>query len=524
MKFEEIYHDKLLGSISGFDRIRFRGTIRSVCNVSGIIKFLSSARILLKCFMFHLQIMTANIMREAQKEHPQKAPFIWHSKKEDKDACAKNELAKRDPGYRGLICVFSTLECCVSPSVFGNKDTKKLDLKQNHTKCRHLYFYFQHPVYGFGHIRLQTWFPFAVTICINGRHWLENQLLNADIKYEKSENCFTKIENIQEAQKLLDQQLETNWQEMIEGLLKEYCPWLASAVQPLLPNYYWSADETEFATDYMFKNSKDLDRLFPMFARYAMMTSDSRAVMRFLGKKGGLQGCSKDFPEVTSDCSKRLEGMRVKHKHGKNSVKMYNKQKSVLRIETTINDTRAFKTLRQPDDDPSREEKLLPMRKGVADLRRRVEVSKAVNERYAEHIAATDTSERLGEVLDSVCKRATLPSKGSAAPVKVRALKPGDKGDMELLAFLGSGDWNITGFRNQDLVACLYAQPAKTDKEKKQRSARATRLIRILRAHGLVQKIVGENRYMVTKKAIKVSGAILVAQHVTIQELAEMAI
>jgi hypothetical protein len=25
---------------------------------------------------------------------------------------------------------------------------------------------------GFMHLRLQTWFPFRVNLCLNGRHWL----------------------------------------------------------------------------------------------------------------------------------------------------------------------------------------------------------------------------------------------------------------------------------------------------------------------------------------------------------------
>jgi hypothetical protein len=434
---------------------------------------------------------------------------------------ARAELSKRTPGYHGLICVFSTLECCVSPQVFGNKDTQKLELKYQRTKCRHLYFYFQHPVYGFGHIRLQTWFPFGITICINGRHWLENQLVAAGIGYQKAENCFPWLADVAAAQRLLDQQFATDWSGMLHGLLNEYCLWLTNALEPLRPSYYWSADETEVATDYMFKKSQDLDRLFPMFARFAMVTSNSPAILRYFGQRIGHQGGFKAPFEVSSDCRKRYEGIRVKHRKGANSVKMYNKQGSVLRIETTINDTRELKVYRQPNDDQESELKWQKMRKGVADLHRRAEVCRAINERYADHIAAAETSECLGEVWDSICNRTTFHPRKPALPVKVRGLRPGEKEDMQLLTFLGIGDWNIVGFRNRDLVAFLNAEPAKTDKEKKQRSAKATRQIRMLRAHGLIQKVKGENRYTVTAKGMKVSSAILTAKNVPIQRLAE---
>jgi len=254
-----------------------------------------------------------------------------------------------------------------------------------------------------------------------------------------------------------------------------------------------------------------------------MMTSDCPAMMRFLGQKPGHQGGFKAPPEVGSDCRRRHEGVRVKHRYGRNSVKMYNKQGSILRIETTINDARALKVYRRPDDDRGREAKWLPMRKGVADLHRRAEVSRAINERYADHIAAAETGERLGEAWDSVCNRTTFRPRDSASPVKVRGLRPGEKEDMQLLEFLGTGDWNIVGFRNRDLVAFLNTKPARTDKEKKQRSAKATRLIRLLRAHGLVQKTKGENRYRVTEKGKRISSAILIAKNVPIQKLTEQA-
>ena len=523
MKLEEIYHDKLQGSITGFDRIRFRGTLRCLSTITGILVFLSAIGKLLKEFNSMVLGITGKIIGCAQWQCTQALPFIWLGKTEDKDTLAKAELSKKTSGYHGLICVFSALECCVSPKVFGNKETKKIELKYQPTKCRHLYFYFQHPVLGFGHIRLQTWFPFGVTICINGRNWLENQLLAAGIGYQKAENCFLWLADVPAAQRLLDQQLATDWPGMLNGLLNEYCPWLTSALNPVRPSYYWSADETEVATDYMFKKSQDLDRLFPMFVRFAMMTSDCPAVMRFLGQKAGHQGGFKAPPEVSSDCRRRHEGVRVKHRYGNNSVKMYNKQGSILRIETTINDPRSFKVYRQPDDDLRRESKWLPMRKGVADLQRRATISRAVNERYADHIAAAETGERLGEVWDSICNRTTFCPRKSALPVKVRGLRPGEKEDMQLLTFLGKGNWDIVGFRNQDLVASLYTKPAKTDKEKKQRSAKATRLIRLLRAHGLVQKTKGENRYKVTEKGKKICSAILIAKNVPIQKLAEQA-
>ncbi len=62
-----------------------------------------------------------------------------------------------------------------------------------------------------------------------------------------------------------------------------------------------------------------------------------------------MQGIAPD--EVVSDYRRRYEGIRVKHSVKYNSVKMYNKRGSLLRIETKINNTRDFKDFRSPNDD-----------------------------------------------------------------------------------------------------------------------------------------------------------------------------
>ena len=70
--------------------------------------------------------------------------------------------------------------------------------------------------------------------------------------------------------------------------------------------------------------------------------------MCFLGKRINQNG---EIPanfngEVISNLKQRSEGVRVKHSINANSVKIYNKAGSVLRIETTINRPNEFKTYR----------------------------------------------------------------------------------------------------------------------------------------------------------------------------------
>ena len=70
----------------------------------------------------------------------------------------------------------------------------------------------------------------SVTACLNGRHWLERQLLAESVPYVKDGNCFPFIADLPRAQQLLDEQLRTNWPVLLDGLLDRNCPTVRSAL------------------------------------------------------------------------------------------------------------------------------------------------------------------------------------------------------------------------------------------------------------------------------------------------------
>jgi len=117
----------------------------------------------------------------------------------------------------------------------------------------------------------------------------------------------------------------------------------------------------------MFKSPESLARIYPTLVRSGISVFGSQDVMRFLGKKphGNFQG------EVVSHYGHRVEGIRLKHRLKANSVKAYDKQGSILRIETTLNNVRDLKVYRPKQGDPEGPCSWQRMRKGVADLHRR---------------------------------------------------------------------------------------------------------------------------------------------------------
>jgi hypothetical protein len=153
------------------------------------------------------------------------------------------------------------------------------------------------------------------------------------------------------------------------------------------------------------------------------------------------------------------------------------------------------------------------MRKGVADLERRTQVSQRANERYLDALTPFDTTTPLAQLLAPVTKRVT--KKGTI----YRGLRPWTGQDLELLQAINKPEFHIAGFRNKDLAAALYPKDQDNLRSKRAASGRVSYRLRLLHAHGLIAKIPRTRRYRITPKGTQVCTAILMAQHATIQQL-----
>src|SRR5205807_4541760 len=127
----------------------------------------------------------------------------------------KDELARaiadRDGIEQGLVCVLTAVEPCWSYEVHRSRSERRLRLVAGPRKCLHLYHYHIDAELGFMHARLQTWLPFNVKVCLNGREWLSRQMDRAGIGYVRRANCFTSVSDVAAAQALLDGQLTSDW-------------------------------------------------------------------------------------------------------------------------------------------------------------------------------------------------------------------------------------------------------------------------------------------------------------------------
>ena len=80
-------------------------------------------------------------------------------------------------------------------------------------------------------------------------------------------------------------------------------------------------------------------------------------------------------------------------------------------------------------------------------------------------------------------------------------MNPLAKEDAALLTAVSDPKWMVNGLRNRDLVATLYTTPAEDDNERRRRSSLVTRLLRLQRAHHLLEKVPRTYRYHVAPEA-----------------------
>jgi hypothetical protein len=513
--FVQRHCDSVIGVLNGFDRLLFRGTHRILATAKGMMNYLWDKQVLLKDFGDYSDDLTSQIRvcsEQVASDAGRPIQYVNDSSARKEDIA--REIAARDKIDRGLICILTAVEPCWSFGIRRDRAQTKLVLVSQQRKCLHLYHYLMHEELGLMHVRVQTWLPFNVRICINGRSWLARQMARAGVEYVQKDNCFTHVSDVAAAQDLLEEQLKTNWPALLGRLAHQAVPLqrqlLKFAGDPL--EHYWSADQSEWASDIMFKDAGSLGRVYPMLVRQGVLTLGASDVLKFLGKN--LDG---RFTKgsATTDLKQRPQGVRLKHQVDANSVKMYDKQQTVLRIETTINDPSGFKVFRGTQAEPDKKQ-WRSLRKGVADMHRRAQVSQACNDRYASHLARADCPATLSQLLLPLGKAITRDGR------RYRGLRLMADQDQQLLKAVANGRLALNGLRNGDIRKALFG-PDTDPRQTRRRSGQISRKLALLHAHGLIRKVPRTRRWMLSDLGQSVTTLLSAAANASAPQLLKIA-
>jgi hypothetical protein len=514
-QFTTRHRDKIIGVLEGFDRVVFRGNLPSISYGDGLARFLSHKGIRLKDFVSFAPKVSRRISQHAEQLAKRRnRPYRYlASPKIDKEPIAR-QIAREDRIEQGLICVLACVEPCRTFSSRWSAARGDIVMRPETRQCKFLYFYFMDPDFGLMHVRLESWFPFNIQVCINGRSYLQRQLDRKDIAYVKRGNAFLRVDDLPRAQAMLNRLHRRQWGPTLNRLVRGLNPLLGkNRLLGTRRRYYWTIRQSEVATDVLFRDEEALADLYPALCHHVMQHCAGEDVLRFFGKRTTLQFND----EVITEKEALAEGVRIRHRLQNNSIKMYDKHGCVLRIETTINNPKPFRVWRRAQGNPSSAPAWRVMRKGVADTTRRVQLSLAANRRYLEALALVDDPALSCRILDPI----TRPVRKHGR--QTRGLRPTTPQDAALFQAVLRGEHLIHGFANGDVQSALFRTPAKTRAERCRRSNAVGRRLRLLRRHGLIRKVGNRRLYRITQKGHRVMTLALAIRNTNANNLTNVA-
>jgi len=473
----ERYQGQIAGVLSCYDRIIIQGTVPKWCYAKGMTDY---------CYEHQIRIFDypkwAEPLRDAIRQNMERIAaangteivFIRSKKKFRQEKHVRPVLDQRGE-EPGVVCILSAMEPCGSYKPWHDQKTHKTYLKPDDGKCLHYYVYFIDPDLGLCYVRVPTWCPFRLQFYCNGHSYLARQLSQRKIEYRLLDNAFGWVADFEQAQMLADHFSVEMVHRKLDELADRYCP----VIRQFGLSYHWSLDQVEFATDIVFARQADWQAIYDRLTRAAILTVKPDNIATFLGRK--LNGNYQD--EMGNRFNTRIEGTRIKHTMGPVTIKMYDKFRLILRIETTMDNVSFFKHYREVEhQNGTRSMAWAEMKKTIYSLAPLRELLLAANRRYLEFISTLEDDRTGTDKLNKVSQPVQENDR------RYRGFNFFDPDDEELFHSLGRGEFNISGFQNKDLRRRLSDRT----------SGQISRLMKRLRLHGLIKKVGHTYKYYLT--------------------------
>ncbi|MDP2661728.1 MAG: hypothetical protein Q8R28_13455 [Dehalococcoidia bacterium] len=343
----------------------------------------------------------------------------------------------------------------------------------------HYYFYVQDLAWGPAFVKVGTYLPYPVRVCLNGHEWVKQQLRREGIGFESLDNGFLSCEDPQRLQAICDALSPDEVQGFFDRWV-ERLPWpLTPADRTAGFSHRLAIWQLEVSLTQVFDHPVQGRHFFEELIRENLdLGRPDRVSLLFPTK------LTKATPAPPYGYRTRVitngvnPSLHVEHKHS--HVKQYFKEERALRTETTINDPGDFYAL-----------------KGLSHLTYLRAAGAQVNRKLLEAERISQYCTLTQEALDRL-QRPTLEV-GGRAP----GLRFGDPRAMALFHALCSFAYLPQGFRNRDLrphIAGLLGLDETTYTANKM-----TYDLRRLRLKGLIHRIPGSTRYTVTTYGLHVA-------------------
>lgn len=367
---------------------------------------------------------------------------------------------------------------------YAFKGTKKrqdgpvgFDYTRQSVYVNHYYFYLQDTDFGPGFIKVCSYMPYPVKVCLNGHEWVKQQLRRAGVTFEALDNGFASCADATRLQVLCDHLGSEHIQAFFDNW-RCRLPWpLNEADAQAGYDHRLSIWQVEVCRTQVFDDPVRGREFFETVIRDNLDAGRPDRVQLLFDRKIIQSTPGKFRTRVIEDGVHPSLHLDYKRCH----VKQYFKEGRALRTETTINDPRDFGS-----------------NKALRNLPFLQNIGRQVNRRLLD---VQRLSHDCGLSAESVERlvRPTDTGDGQCAP----GMRLGDLRVMALLAALTLFSHQINGFRHADmrnqmagLLGVIMAEYT---------ASQMTYDLRRLRLKGLIWRVPHSHRYRVTSYGINVA-------------------
>jgi hypothetical protein len=343
---------------------------------------------------------------------------------------------------------------------------------------KHYYFYLQDPEWGPAFVKIGTYLPYPVRVCLNGNEWLKQQLRKEAIPFGSLDNGFLWCADPDRLQQLADTLSPADVEAVFDRWL-ERLPWpLTAADRAVGYRHRLSIWQLEMSLTQVFTTPVYGRHFFEAVIRDNLDLGRPDRVSLLFATRLRRNTPPPDLGYKTRVITRGVApSLHVEFKHS--HVKQYFKEERALRTETTINDPLDFQRT-----------------KGLETLPNLRAIGRQINARLLDVEQVADGATPSPSLFD----RWQLPTV-SPTGQRVSALRFGDPRVHALFGALCRYSHLPDGVRHRDLrplVAGLLGRELATYS-----AGAMTYDLRRLRLHGIIARIQGTQRYTLTATGVR---------------------
>jgi hypothetical protein len=406
-------------------------------------------------------------------------PMVHFRKGQRKDAVVAR-YRRRFQAQEGVVVIGVAQEQVHSfkgrKETFGRKGVR-FQFSRQSVFVKVYYFYVQDAEFGPAFIKIATYMPYPVKVCLNGHEWAKQQLRQAGVAFEALDNGFLRCADPERLQAVC-QQLEPGWVHAFFEKWVARLPWpLTAADRQAGYHHRLSIWQMEVSQTHVFtrpirgreffeqliRENLDLgrpDRVQLVFGRRVYRNTPSRFVTRVI--QAGVQ-----------------PNLHLTYKHS--GVKQYFKESRALRTETTINNPQDFGVGKDLSN-------WSYLRKLAATINQRLLETERVSQ---DCLLSAESFARVSEP--------TTTDTGQRAP----GLRFGQPRVMALFAALSRFAPALNGFRHGDVRPIVQA--VLNISPEAYTASQMSYDLRRLRLKGLIARVAGRHVYILTSYGRRVA-------------------